>query len=171
MKKYIFSIIALAALALIAGCEKQQSVEPVAASRIVTVTAALDNGATKVTTGSEIGKFAWEKGDVIGVWVGDAFVPFTLDESTVGAVAGKFTGEVPAGKEIDFAVYPYAEGDTYADGKYTSTYSSDWWDYKNAVHLYAPKANSANEYRFQHLCAYVLVTIKNLLLQPELGDL
>ena len=30
------------------------------------------------------------------------------------------------------------------------------------MHLYAPKANSANEYKFQHLCAYVLITIKNV---------
>lgn len=162
MKKYIFSIVALAVLALIAGCAKQQSVDVVPGSRIVTVTAALENATTKVTTGSEVGKFAWEKGDVIGVWVGDAFVPFTLDDSSVGTVAGKFTGEVPAGKEIDFAVYPYSEADTYADGVYTSNYSQDWWDYKNAVHLYAPKANSANEYKFQHLCAYALITIKNL---------
>ena len=108
MKKYIFSIVALATLRLIAGCEKPKTSESVTGSRIVTVTAALENAATKVTTGSEVGKFAWESGDQIGVWVGDAFVPFTLDESSVGAVAGKFTGEVPAGKEIDFAVYPYA---------------------------------------------------------------
>jgi len=162
MKKYIFSIVALATLILIAGCEKPKSEDAVAGTRIVTITATLDDLATKVTTGSEIGKFAWESGDQIGVWVGDAFVPFTLDESTAGAVAGKFTGEVPEGKEIDFAVYPYAEGDTYADGVYTSNYSAGWWDYKNAVHLYAPKAGSANEYKFKHLCAYVLVTIKNL---------
>jgi hypothetical protein len=162
MKKYIFSILALAVLAIIAGCAKQQSVDVVPGSRIVTVTAALENATTKVTTGSEIGKFAWEKGDVIGVWVGDAFVPFTLDESAVGAVAGTFTGEVPAGKEIDFAVYPYCEADTYENGIYTSNYSQDWWDYKNAIHLYAPKANAANEYKFQHLCAYALITIKNL---------
>ena len=162
MKKYIFSIFALAVLAVIAGCQKQQSGEILPGTRTVTVTAALENAATKVTTGSEIGKFAWEKGDVIGVWVGDSFVPFTLDESSVGAVAGKFTGEIPADKQIDFAVYPYAEGDTYENGIYTSTFSDDWWDYRNTIHLYAPKANSANEYKFQHLCAYALVTIKNV---------
>jgi len=162
MKKVIFSVLTLAVAAMIAGCAKQQSVESVPATRTVTVTAALENAVTKVTTGSEVGKFAWEKGDVIGVWVGDAFVPFTLDDSAAGTVAGKFTGEVPEGKEIDFAVYPYAEGDTFADGVYTSTYSADWWDYKNAVHLYAPKANSAGEYKFQHLCAYALITIKNV---------
>lgn len=163
MKKILFSILIAGVALAFAGCEKQEAVKAPAGGRVVTITAALEKApTTKVTTGSQVGKFAWESGDQIGVWVGDAFVPFTLDESTVGAVAGKFTGTVPDGKEIDFAVYPYCENDTYADGKYTSNYSDDWWDYKNAVHLYAPKAGTANEYKFQHLCAYVLVTIKNV---------
>ena len=163
MKKILFSILIAGVALAFAGCEKQEAVKAPAGGRVVTITAALEKApTTKVTTGSQVGKFAWESGDQIGVWVGDAFVPFTLDESTVGAVAGKFTGTVPDGKEIDFAVYPYCEKDTYADGKYTSNYSDDWWDYKNAVHLYAPKAGTANEYKFQHLCAYVLVTIKNV---------
>lgn len=163
MKKYMFSFFAAVLAIAFTGCEKQEAVNSPAGSRTVTVTAALENAtATKVTTGSEVGKFAWEAGDKIGVWVGDSFVPFTLDESTVGAAAGKFTGEVPAGKEIGFAVYPYSEADTYADGIYTSNYNQSWWgDYKSTVHLYAPKADQ-NSFKFQHLCAYAMVTIKNV---------
>lgn len=161
MKKYILSILALAA-AVSVGCNKEQAV-PETGGRTVTVTAALEQGATKVTTGSETGKFAWEKGDQIGVWVGDAFVPFTLEDSSVGAVAGKFTGVVPEGKDIDFAVYPYSENDSYEDGVYTSNYSTGWYGgYKSCVHLYAPKSDAANEYKFQHLCAYAMVTLKNV---------
>ena len=164
MKKYILPILALAAMAL-AGCAKQEAAQIPVGGKVVTITASLDDAAsTKVTTGSEVGKFAWEAGDQIGVWVGDAFVPFTIDPTTVGAMAGKFTGTVPEGKEIDFAVFPYCEEDTYEDGIYTSNYGKGWWegDYKSTVHLYAPKQGTANEYKFQHLCAYLMVTIKNL---------
>ena len=156
-------ILALAAAAFV-GCNKQENAPEAPKGRLVTITAALDDGATRVTTGSEVGKFVWEAGDQIGVWVGDAFVPFTLDPTTEGATAGKFTGTVPEGKEIDFAVFPYCEEDTFADGVYTSHFGKGWWegDYKSTVHLYAPKQGTANEYKFQHLCAYVMVTIKNL---------
>ncbi len=162
MKKYIFPILALAAVAF-AGCAKQEApVEDPVNGRIVTITATLERGVTKVTTGSEVGKFAWEAEDTIGVWVGDSFVPFTLETGAAGAAAGKFVGEVPEGKEIGFAVYPYCKDDTYADGIYTSNYSSGWWPGKMGARMYAPKANAANEYKFQHLCAYVLITIKNV---------
>lgn len=164
MKKIILSLLFAGAVIAFAGCDKQEQVQATTGTRTVTVSAVLEQATTKVTTGSEVGKFKWEAGDKIGVWVGDAFVPFTLDESAAGTVAGKFTGEVPAGKEIDFAVYPYSENDTYdPEGKtYTSNFNESWWEFKPAVHLYAPKANAANEYKFQHLCAYALVTIKNV---------
>ena len=159
MKKYILPLLALAAMAF-AGCAKQEAATP--KGRVVTITAALDN-ATKVTTGSAIGKFAWEEGDAIGVWDGEEFIKFTLDPSTAGAVAGKFTGTVPGGKEIGFAVYPYNETDEYTeDGVYVCNFEGGNYDYKSTVHMYAPKTGNSNTYKFQHLCAYVMVTIKNL---------
>ena len=164
MKKYILSILALAAL-VAAGCAKQEAAPAPSKGRVVTITATLDNTVTKVTTGSEIGKFAWEADDVIGVWDGEKFVPFTLEPSAAGAVAGKFSGTLDEGKELSFAVYPYSEADEYnsEDGTYTSNWNETWWgDYKPTVHLYAPKAGDANSYKFQHLCAYLMVTIKNV---------
>ncbi|MBR6882798.1 MAG: hypothetical protein IKN06_07535 [Bacteroidales bacterium] len=162
MKKYIFPLIAAIAAIALSGCNKQDVAQEPAGDRVVTVYAALESAVTRVTTGSEIGKFVWEKGDQIGVWVGDEFVPFTLEDSAEGATAGKFTGTVPEGKEIKFAVYPYSENDTYEDGIYTSFYNESWWgDYKSCVHLYAP-VSEGNIFKFQHLCAYALVTIKNV---------
>lgn len=161
MKKYIISLLAAGAVIAFAACQKQETTLP-SSGKIVTLTAELENSDTKVTTGSEIGKFVWESGDQIGVWVGDAFVPFTLEASSVGAAAGKFTGTVPEGKEIQFAVYPYSDKDTYVDGVYTTNYSTGWYGgYKSCVHLYAPKADQ-NSLKFQHLCAYILLTIKNV---------
>ena len=162
MKKSIYFLLAIAALAF-AGCKKQDTLAEPAGTRVVTITAALESATTKVTTGSAVGKFAWEKGDKIGVWTGDAFVPFTLDDSSEGQVAGKFSGTLPEGKSIEFAVYPYSEGDTYADGVYTSNYNAGWHadEFKPCLHMYATKADQ-NSLKFQHLCAYVLVTIKNV---------
>ena len=163
MKKYIYTLFAAAAaLAAFSACNKQEAPVTLGATRTVTITAALENAVSKATTGSEVGKFAWESGDVIGVWVGDAFVPFTLDASAAGATAGKFTGQVPEGKELGFAVYPYSERDTYADNIYTSGYNESWWEFHPTLHMYAPKAGTANEYKFQHLCAYAMITIKNV---------
>ena len=161
MKKNIFITIA-ASIALLAGCAKESVTVNDANGNIVKVTASLGSVATRVTTGSEIGKFAWESGDVIGIWTGEAFTPFTIEESSVGKTAGTFTGTVPEGGSIGFAVYPYCAEDTYADNIYTSRYSGGNYSFKAAVRMYAPAAAETKDYKFQHLCAYVRVTIKNL---------
>ena len=161
MKKNIFIVIA-ASIALFAGCAKEATTVDNTPGNVVKVTASLGSATTRVTTGSEVGKFAWESGDVIGIWTGEAFTPFTIEESSVGKTAGTFTGTVPAGGSIGFAVYPYCAEDTYADNIYTSRYSTDNYSFKTAVRLYAPAAAETKDYKFQHLCAYVKVTIKNL---------
>lgn len=101
----------LAAASILAvSCEKNETV-PAAGSRTVTVSAALGD-MTKVGTGSAVGKFAWEQGDVIGIFTGAGFTPFSLDAASVGQVAGTFTGTLPEGGAIgenSIAVYPYTE--------------------------------------------------------------
>ena len=162
MKKTILFSLAAAAL-MLAGCAKEAPVNIEVPGTVVKVTASLgDASLTKVTTGSEVGKFAWESGDVIGVWTGSAFTPFTIEESSVGKTAGTFAGTLPEGGTIGFAVYPYCEEDTYADNIYTSRYSGGNYAFKSCVRLYAPAAAETRDYKFQHLCAYVKVTIKNL---------
>lgn len=161
MKKNILFALA-AAVAILAGCAKESPVTNKAEGTIVTVTASLGGAQTRVTTGSAVGKFAWESGDVIGIWTGEAFTPFTIEESSVGKVAGTFTGTVPSGGSIGFAVYPYCEEDTYADNIYTSKYSKGNSNFKSCVRLYAPAAAETKDYKFQHLCAYVKVTFKNI---------
>ena len=99
MKKTILFSLAAAAL-MLAGCAKEAPVNIEVPGTVVKVTASLgDASLTKVTTGSEVGKFAWESGDVIGVWTGSAFTPFTIEESSVGKTAGTFAGTLPEGME------------------------------------------------------------------------
>ena len=126
------------------------------------MTASLGGAQTRVTTGSAVGKFAWESGDVIGIWTGEAFTPFTIEESSVGKVAGTFTGTLPDGGTIGFAVYPYCAEDTYAENVYTSKYSEGNYGFKSCVRLYAAAAPETKDYKFQHLCAYVRLTFKNV---------
>lgn len=162
MKRYIFSVLAIAAM-LFVSCDKQ-SLDMPAKSNVVKVTAALDV-TTKVTTGSEIGKFQWEKGDVIGVWTGAELTPFYLEDSAAGAQAGTFTGTLPEGGSISdasYAVYPYSEESTLEGATYT---------YKGGlattVHLAAKatatqSGESVANFKFAHLGAAVYVSIKNI---------
>jgi len=167
MKKYIISILAVASV-LFTGCNKEiASVN--SDSRVVSISAALD--ATKVTTGSAIGKFAWEAGDVIGVWTGSEFTPFTIDAATVGQVAGTFTGTLPEGGSIgegSYAVYPYCAEDTLEGSIYNSNYNGSNWGYKPAINLAAkPTATTSGSttvasYKFAHLGAMAHLVVKNI---------
>lgn len=171
MKNSVFiSISVLASLLLLGACNKDNVSVGVPESRVVKVSAALEP-ATKVSTGSAIGKFTWESGDVIGVWTGTKFTPFTLEESAAGAAAGIFTGTLDEGEsvgEASVAVYPYSESDTYVDGKYVSAYSPSNWDYKLRVPL-AAKATAVTSgsttvasFKFAHLGALAGLTLKNI---------
>lgn len=170
MKKYILSALAIVSI-LFVGCNKNE-VAPSADSRIVKISAALE--ATKVGTGSAVGKFAWETGDVIGVWTGSEFTPFTVDAATVGTGAGTFTGTLPEGGAINeksYAVYPYCDRDSIVNNTYYCNYNeSNWFDtpcYKPAVHLGAKPTATLNgstvaDYKFAHLAATAHLVVKNI---------
>lgn len=181
MKKYILSALAIAS-ALFAGCNKNE-VAPsnFEGSRTVKVTAALE--ATKVGVTNDY-KYQWEAGDVIGVWTGAEFTPFTVDASSVGTGVGVFTGTLPDGGVINdasVAVYPYnapdaeAEhlGDTLEGSVYTSNYNDNNWDYKPCVPLYAKATASVNgssvaDFKFGILSAAAKLTIKNIPAEAKL---
>lgn len=166
MKKYIILALAAATM-LFAGCNKKEF-EPQApmSGRTVKVSAALD--VTKVGTGAEAGKYAWEAGDVIGVWTGEAFTPFTIDAESVNTMVGTFTGTLPEGGTVGYAVYPYSDKDTLDVTTYTSRYCTDNWDYKPTARMYAPATATTSgsttvaSYKFSHLTAYARLTLKNI---------
>jgi len=163
MKKYIISALAIAS-ALFAGCSKFEPAPSVEGSNIVKVSVALD--VTKVTLTSA-GKLTWETGDVIGVWTGEAFTPFTVDEATVGTGAGTFTGTLPEGgaiNESSYAVYPYREGDTMDGTTYNTNLSDRKTTYALGAKPVVTKGGSATvaSYKFGLLTAAVKVTIKNV---------
>lgn len=165
MKKYILSILAVASV-LFVGCNKE--VAPATSGRVVKVSAALD--VTKVA-GTNEGKYAWEAGDVIGVWTGSQLTPFTIEASSVGTGVGVFTGTLPADgviNENSYAVYPYNEGDSMEGTVYTSKYNESNWDFKSYIPLAAkPTATTSGSttvasYMFSHLTALARLELKNI---------
>ena len=162
MRKYIISVIAVAA-ALFAGCSKSdfQTVAP--SSRTVKVSAALEG--TRAALNGE--KLVWEAGDVIGVWTGSAFTPFTVDAACAGQGAGTFTGTLPEGgaiNESSYAVFPYREGDTMEGTVYKSDLTDRNTKYALAAKPTATASGSTTvaDYKFGQLTAAVKVTVKNI---------
>lgn len=155
-------MLAIASL-LFVGCNKNEfSPAKSEGSRVVTITASLD--VTKVGVGESAGKFAWEEGDVVGVWTGAEFTPFTIEPASVGAVAGKFTGTIPEGgslNENSYAVYPYCAADTFEGTNYTSKYEDNNWEFKSLVPM-AAKPDADGNYKFGHLTALAYLKIRNI---------
>lgn len=166
MKKYIFSAL-VAAAAIFAGCSKNELPSAMESPRVVKVSVGIE---TRVATSADNTKYQWEAGDVIGVWTGAAFTPFTVDAASVGQCAGTFTGTLPEGgsvTESSIAVYPFCAEDTYADGIYTSNYNGDNWNYKTGAPMLAKATASLNgstvaNFKFGLLTAAAKLTIRNI---------
>lgn len=173
MKKYILSAIAIATTLLV-GCNKSETEVPAVQGNVVKVTANL--GVSKVSTNADNTKYQWEAGDVIGVWTGAEFTPFTVEASSVGTGVGVFTGTVPDGgavTETSVAVYPYCADDTLEGTSYTTNYNSSNWSYLSAVPMLAKAGASVNgsavaDFKFGLLTAAAKLTIKNIPAEAKL---
>ena len=127
MKKITKSIIALAVLAGLAGCAKEQTVAtpstPDAENKgkiALTLTAGKENPETRAAIdGTDSAVIDWSKDDKISVFDGDnKNCDFTLEEADAGKSTGKFTGTVTKTSTSGYtALYPYQSGASYDGSK------------------------------------------------------
>ena len=124
MKRFAFIFAALAAFAI--SCNKEVPETPEqsapAGMKMVTITASVDEAATKTTytpdgTDPTLLKFSWSKGDQISV-MGTDYVFYTLTAASDGP-ATTFTGWIPEGVTLrQEAFYPADEATNRTDGRY-----------------------------------------------------
>lgn len=119
MKKYIYSLMALAAIACFASCssEDNEAVENDGGKKkmIFTVTQENRTPATKAELAEDGTSIYWEAGDKISIFDGTNNNEFTLIEGA-GTTYATFEGTA---KSATFytALYPYQAGVTFSDGK------------------------------------------------------
>ena len=167
MKK-IFGYVAslLVAMGAMVGCTEDittdnLSNEGVNNVEFIEVIADLEIDETRTTLiDNNGGKVVWSEGDAIGAIAEDG----TITECVVTEINGsnaKF--EVPAGTK--YAVYPYASGDAFADGKLTKTLG-DIVTLDGSNKVFSDKQNvmvahlADNALLFKHLCGFVEVKLK-----------
>lgn len=169
MKSRFF--VALAAIAVIAGCAKDVNYEAenpaIPGKRLVTINAGIVQ--TK-TTVSDDGMYSWQNTEQIGVVEtdGSTVIPFNVKNAT----AGTFTGELTEGKEPVFAVSPASAVSDVAEAgglvEYTITFdniSNYVPGTTNALMIGTkPTPGSENSYSFEfrHAAALVKVPVVNV---------
>ena len=128
----------------------------------IEVTADLENemSRTTFTDGGNGGAAVWSEGDSIGAITEDG----TITECVVTSIDGSSaTFSVPANTK--YAVYPYASGDSWADGVLKTTLVSTvslngsnkvFGDNENAMAAHLVNNNLS----FKHLCGYIEVKLK-----------
>ena len=120
MKKIIFSLAAIAALA---GCAKEIAApvdNPAATKSVILELSLIQTKATIVDNDEGEATFAWDKGDKIGVLVGGEICEFTLEELPTDGGPVKLKGDIPDGSSIEegaSVVYPFCDDDTVVDGE------------------------------------------------------
>ena len=163
--------VALAAIAVIAGCAKEVNYEAenpaIPGKRLVTINAGIVQ--TK-TTVSDDGMYSWQNTEQIGVVEtdGSTVIPFNVKDAT----AGTFTGELTEGKEPVFAVSPASAVSDVAEAgglvEYTITFdniSNYVPGTTNALMIGTkPTPGSENSYSFEfrHAAALVKVPVVNV---------
>ena len=168
MKKFYYNLcLMLVAAVLAVGCSKDLTTDTMVGAddfnnEYIEVTASLESteSRTSLTDGGNGGVVAWSEGDKIGAIAEDG----TITEVAATAVNGaSATFSVPANTK--YAVYPYASGDAFADGKLTKTLDNTvtldgsnkvFGDNQNVMvaHL------SEGTLPFKHLCGYIEVKLK-----------
>lgn len=91
-----YIIAAASALLLLAGCSREMDFQTPGSNVLKAV---IESGETRVSF-DEMGKFAWDEGDKIAVYVGNAF-----EEVEVEAATGAFRIETPGDRSF-YAIYP-----------------------------------------------------------------
>lgn len=168
MKKFYYSLVSMLVAAVLAvGCSEDLTNDVMVGAddfnnEYIEVTASLESteSRTSLTDGGNGGVVAWSEGDKIGAIAEDG----TITEVAATAVNGaSATFSVPANTK--YAVYPYASGDAFADGKLTKTLGNTvtldgsnkvFGDNQNVMvaHL------SEGTLPFKHLCGYIEVKLK-----------
>ena len=125
MKTFTKAIIALSALAAVAGCAKEQTNDS-AISNIertipLSLTAGQEDGDANTRAAVEAnGKVIdWSKGDCLSVFDGaNANCEFTLDDASAGNSVGTFSGKVSKTSAAGYAaLYPYQSTASYNGSK------------------------------------------------------
>ena len=171
MKKFYYYLVSMLVAAVVAmGCtedittDNNLSYEDLNNSEFIEVTADLENEEvrTTLTDGGNGGKVLWSEGDTIGAIGEDGKITKCTATSINGATA---TFSVPANTQ--YAVYPYASGDTYtADTKKLgkSLVSDITLDGSNKVFGGTNNAMVAQladgNLSFKHLCGFIEVKLK-----------
>ena len=102
------------------------------------------------------GDLHWNQGATLGLYDGSAFVKTTLDEASVGALTGNFTGGVP--DELSYAVTP-AVGPALSGT--TLTYNVSRYEYPMYPITYGT-VSAASALQMHPLTALLKVTVKNV---------
>ena len=168
MKKFYYSLVSMLVAAVLAvGCSEDLTNDVMVGAddfnnEYIEVTASLESteSRTSLTDGGNGGVVAWSEGDKIGAIAEDG----TITEVAATAVNGaSATFSVPANTK--YAVYPYASGDAFADGKLTKTLG-DTVTLDGSNKVFGDNQNvmiahlSEGTLPFKHLCGYIEVKLK-----------
>lgn len=117
MKKFYSFLFAAVALVGFAACNSDSTEDqPAPAPQVgkMEFTANIGEDTKTALDGLNV---TWCEGDIIGIWDGTATKPFTATE--INGNSAKFEGMAALGQAKYYAVYPYVEGATCADGVWT----------------------------------------------------
>lgn len=128
MKKTLFFLVSLCALAFV-SCQKEEMAEnSVTGTEYTYVFTGTNNPEVKAAVGDKDAAgwpILWEAGDQLGVFKADGTFAGTAD--LTAADAGKNVGEFTLNTNVEltdgetlYLTYPYVEGTTFADGKFTA---------------------------------------------------
>lgn len=170
MKKLFYAAVSFAALAATVSCSKEESTlvpqeEPGDVVMVpATISAESSDSGTRTTASysEEEGKYkiTWEAGDALGVFndsqSGPSMTRFTADSD--GELTD-FTGEIPAGSKVTYAILPYDENASLSGTSVlTSIPTEQDGDFGNIVLAGWPKNETKDavsldfKYQFEAVC-------------------
>ena len=175
MKKFAFIFAAIAA-SIVVSCTKETPAETPDTSapaemKLVTITASVDDTATKTTytpdgTDPTLLKFSWTKGDQISVLCSDGnFYTFVAAESAASAT---FSGYIPEGSTLGtYALYPADENHTYDVNNYYPFGFNipNYKDLSTSPSAYLPMHSESSDginFQFKHMTGAFRFTIENI---------
>lgn len=174
MKKFAFIFAAIAA-SIVVSCTKETPAETPDTSapaemKLVTITASVDDTATKTTytpdgTDQTLLKFSWTKGDQISVLCSDNnFYSFTAEQT---GASSTFTGMLPFDVELGvYALYPASLVHYYDASAWQPYFGIDMYkDLSESFSADLPMTAKKGEdetYSFKHATSALLFTFTNI---------